>query len=298
MKTFIQTKTDFATITTDSAFDSTQFLNMAIQSTLGKFDWNFNKDSCQYTSVAQQQYYPMPYNMRSASYVNVFANSIYYVPEEIRQGSLWRKINYVTTVYSDVPYYWFVSNRTKQIGLFPTPANAGNPIVVGYTKATKVYGVANYTTGTVSTVANSVTVTGAGGAAFDDSMIGSFIKITSTDTVLAGLWFEIADVPTAVTLTLRNSVPVAVAGKAFIIAELIPYLDGYEDLALYQALETYYHLRQLDSQAEFYKEKCKEMFEDMKQRDMRSESDLIKKQTGFARIDPNRDPYAIFVKNP
>jgi len=303
-KTFLQVKTDFATVTNDSNFDPTQFLNMAIQYVHSKFDWNFNKSSVTFDSVAQQQYYPAPYNMRSASFVNIYANNNYYVPQEIRQGSLWRRINYnaassggACVVYSDIPAYWFVSNRTKQIGIYPTPANSSNPITVGYTKTTKVFGAAAYTTGTVTTVANSSTITGAA-SAWDKSMIGSYIKITSADTVLNGLWFEISDVSAAGTLKIQGAMPIAVAGKNYTINELVPFLDGYEDIALYMAAENYYDLREMENIAAKYRQRWEQMMAEMKLRDQRSESDLMKKQFNIPMIDPNKAPDSIFVRTP
>ena len=268
---------------------------------MAKSDWNFNKDSWTVMSVAQQQYYPAPFNMRSASYLNVFANNQYYVPSEIRSGKDWRQINYITTVYSDVVSRWFVSNRTKQFGLYPIPANSDNPITLGFTKATKVYGAADYDTGTVSTTANSVTVVGDNTTAWDKSMIGNYIQIMDDTSILNGIWIEISDVPDANTLTLRYTVPISVAEASYIIAEMIPFLDGFEDIALYMALETYYRMRELENQADFWKLKwggddgSRGLLAEMKQRDQRSENDLMKKQNKNYRYDPNRDPFAIRV---
>jgi hypothetical protein len=266
---------------------------LAIHRVLGRGDWNFNKDRKDYTTVAQSQYFDPPYNADKIEYANVYSNLIWYVPKELRSGSYWRVLNR-TEVYSDIPQYWNISTRTRKIGLYPIPATAGNTVRIGFTKKIRDLSVADYTTGTVTTTANSTTITGAG-TTFTPRMVGEWIKITSTTTVLGDMWLEINGYTSATVITVRESVPVAVAGASFTIAELIPFPDGFEDIPLWFALDKYYQMREKPTLGREYERMWKEALDELERRDIRSATGILEKQTPIKPIDPNTDPWAIDI---
>lgn len=297
MKTFNQTVTDFQTLSNDAS-TGTQTLaktlvNLANHRILGRGDWNFNKDSKDYTTVALQQEYDPPYNADKIEFVNFYAGSIWYAPKEMRSDDYWTILNR-TTVYSDAPQFWHISTRTRKFGLYPIPSSAGNTIRVVFTKKIRDLSVADYTTGTVTTVANSITITGAG-TTFTPRMVGSWIKITSTTTVLGDMWFEINGYTSATVITVRESVPVAVAGASFTISELIPFPDGFEDIPLWFALDKYYQMREKPTLGREYERMWKEALEELERRDVRSATGILEKQTPITPVDPNSDPYAINI---
>jgi hypothetical protein len=301
MKSFNQTITDIQGITKDNSADTLTLLKMwvneCVHHDLSLSDWNFNKDSKQYTSVAQQQDYDTPYNAAKISYVRIYVGGIWYTPKEVKSGTLWSQLNYVN-VYSDIPIYWHVHNRTRKVSIYPIPSSTSQTIKVGFTKKVRDLSVADYTTGTISTTANSLTIVGAGGATFNPKMVGRWIKITSTDTVLGDMWFEISDYTNATTILVRESIPVAVTGASYTIAEMIPFMEGFEDIALRYALDKYYQFREKPTLAREYERMWTESLTEMMSRDQRSADGVLEKETPLQVIDPNRNPWAIEIKMP
>ena len=297
MKSFNQTSTDFTTISGDASATNLAFgksmINQGIHHILSLSDWNFNKDSKDYTTVAATQDYNAPYNCLKVEFVRVYYGSLWYTPTEIRTGEEWSKLNN-TTVSGDIPYFWYVSNRTRKISLFPIPSTGGATMRVGFTKKQRDFSVADYTTGTLTTVLNSAAITGAG-VAWTASMIGRGLKITSTATILGDFWFEILTIPTALTMTIRELTPAVVAGASYTISEMIPFLDGFEDIPLYYALEKYYQMRIQPVQAREYERMWRDGVQEMLGRDQRSATGILEKQTPLQVVNPNSNPWSITI---
>jgi len=297
MKTFNQVVSDFQSITKDSSTATLalakQWVNDCVHQILSMSDWNFNKDSKSFSSVAQQQDYDPPYNALKIDYVNVYFGNVWYVPQEVRSGDLWRQINNVV-VYSDIPTQWYVSNRTRKISLFPISNSANQTIKIGFTKKVRDLSVADYTTGTVSTTANSTAIVGAG-TTFTQRMIGSKIKITSASTVIGDMWFEINTYTDALHITVKESIPVAVAGASFTISEPIPFMEGFEDISLFFALEKYYRLREKFGVSNEYRAMWQDYIKDMEMRDLRSVQGILEQQTPVDLVDSNENPWCINI---
>jgi len=298
MKSFTQTYTDCQNITKDSSTDTLAlfktWINDSIHKVLSLSDWNFNKDAKTYTSVAQQQDYDTPYNAAKIDYVRIYMGGVYYTPKEIKSGTLWQQINYVP-VYSDVPQLYHISNRTRKICIYPIPSSTDQTIKIGYTKRVRDLSVADYTTGTITTVANDNTITGAG-VTWVNKMAGRYINITNTSEVIGGMWLEIVSlVPASSTLEVRENMPVAVVGASYTIAEMIPFMDGFEDIAYWYALDKFYQMKEMPTMAREYERMWKESLDEMLARDLRSCEDVLEKETPVEILDPNTDSWAIQI---
>lgn len=285
-KTFNQGATDYTTISNDdSAANLTlgkSLMNQCIHTVLSMADWTFNRGTKTYDTVASQQYYSPPSDMKRVDYVNVTVDDVTYTPKEIKTDREWDILNEVS-VEGDVPEYWFISNSTQKIGLFPIPSSAGNTITVGYTKKIKDLSVADYTTGTISGTVDTVALTGAGGATFSSAMVGRSIQID-------GFWYLITAVPTAATLTVRETLKATYSGETFTISELIPFPDGFEDIPLWYALSKYYLMREKTPLATSYNSLYVNSVDEMLRRDARSVIGLVEKQTPVKQVDPNMYP--------
>jgi hypothetical protein len=297
MKSFAQTNTDFTTLSHDASTANValgkSLINTCIKKVLSLSNWTFNKDSKTYASVALQQEYDPPYNAAKLEYVNVYYGGVWYAPIEVRNGTQWRLLNNVT-VYSDIPNYWYVSNRTKKWSLSPIPSSTGTVIKVGFTKKIRDLSVADYTTGTITTTANSTAIVGVL-TVWTKRMIGEYIKITSADTIVGDYWFEITGVTDATHLTVREEVPVAVAGASYTIAEMIPLPDGFEDIPLWYALSIYYQQREQPVLAGNWERMYKEGIAELERRDARSVVGILEQQGEIGGIDPNSNVWGIEI---
>jgi hypothetical protein len=109
------------------------------------------------------------------------------------------------------------------------------------------------------------------------------------------MWLEINGYTSGTVITVRESVPVAVAGASFTIAELIPFPDGFEDIPLWFALDKYYQMREKPALGREYERMWKEALDELERRDIRSATGILEKQTPITPVDVNSDPWAIDI---
>jgi len=299
MKSFNQTVSDFKILSNDSSVANDtlgkSLINIALHKVLAMSNWTFNKDSKTFSSVASQQSYDPPYNAARIEYVSVTFGSVVYVPKEVRDGKDWAILNSVV-VTSDVPQYWYVSNRTKKISVFPVPASVNQTWKIGFLKKNRDYSASDYTTGTVTTTANSTAIVGAG-TSWNKAMIGRYIQISGTNTILDGFWFEITAVTDTTHLTVREFAPVAVATASYTLTEMMPFPDGFEEIPLWFALDKYYQMKEKPVLAREYEKMWTESVAEMERKDSRSATGLLEKQGDLNPIDPNINPWGITILN-
>jgi len=285
MKTYNQTATDFTTISNDASAANLalgkSLMNQCIHKILAMDDWTFNRNTYTFATVASQQDYNPPYDMWRMDYLNLTYGGVKYVPIEIKSGRKWALLNEVL-VYGNVPQYWFISNKTQKIGIWPIPSDALGSVKIGYIKKVRDLSVADYTTGTIAGTIDTTALTG-GGATFTSAMIGRYIQID-------GFWYLITAVPTAATLTTREKLKDTYTTSTFTISELIPFPDGFEDIPLWYALEKYYQMREKPVIANQYGLMWRESQQEMLRRDSRSVVGILEKEPSIRAFDPNIFP--------
>lgn len=208
-------------------------------------DWPFLwKQYTKVTTTSQAINLPAYTSHPQSVYVTV--GSYRYSPKEVSTRTEWDKINEVV-VTSDIPTHYFIYDG--QILLFPTPATAGNTVTFNARKLARDLNVADYTTGSITTVATSgvtTTVTGSG-TTWHTGMIGRFIRITDGDAAntLSGdhMWYEIASVPTSTTLTLTRTyggTAIAAATASYTIGQVSLIPEPHNQLPIFEALKIYF----------------------------------------------------------
>ena len=302
-KTFIQAQNDLAVLANDpllavsGASNATAqiLLNMGVKYIMAMADWNFNKTSTDITSVASQQAYAIPYNVARVDKVFVYANSLWYAPEEIKSEEQWRKMNYTTSVYSDVAQYWHYSLVDGKVEIFPTPANAGSTIRVLYTKKIRdLSQTAGYATGTISTTAGSGAVVGVG-TTFTARMAGQGLKITSATTPIGDYWLEIVSFTDTTNISVKPTIPTTLAGASYTINEMLPFPDGFEDLATWFALDSYYQSREMTAISNRYSSMWRDALGELKARDQRTTGGILKQEPTSGIVNPNYNPWSIEI---
>lgn len=298
MKSFTQTYTDCQNTTKDSSTDTLAlfktWINDCCHKVLSLSDWNFNKSYKDYTTTANQKDFEKPYNAAKIGGVRVYTGGVYYMPREMKNDRIWEQINYVVT-YSDVPSYWHYNDETGMVELYPTHTSASDTVRIYFTKRTRDLSVADYTTGTVTTVANDQTITGAG-ATWVLKMEGRYIKITDTSNIIGDMWFEIESVvPASSTLEIKENMPVASAGASYTIAEMIPFMDGFEDIAFWYALDKFYQMKEMPVMAREYERMYNEALSEMIGRDQKSADGVLVQELPVETINPNTNPWGIEI---
>lgn len=210
-------------------------------------NWWFLEKPFTLTTIASTQFLDIPGDIdRLTSDPYVTVSSTRYTPREAPSRAFWDNLN-ETSYTSDFPEYWYLFNG--QLGLYPTPATAGNTITFTAKQRVRDLNVADYTTGaitTTATTANVTTVTGSG-VTWHTGMIGRWIRITdgSAANTLSGdhQWYQIATVPTSATLTLENpygGTALAAASATYAIGQMSILPEAYDELPVFLALQIYF----------------------------------------------------------
>lgn len=259
MKSYTTYRNTFGTLTKNSAAANLtladQLINDSLRYLTGKF--YFNERSYTTTTVAQQQFYNLPPQVKNLINVTVNIGSVLWTPQVSPSREHWDALNTIT-FYQDFPSYFFVFDG--QCGIFPIPASSDNIITMNYKIRTKDLSQADYTTGTVSVTNNSATITGST-TTFIPDMVGRWIRVT--EPTGDGQWYEIGAYVSATQLTLLNPYTgLTASGASYTIGEMPILAEDYQDLALYRALWIYFNsIVPNPNQAKLYKNLYDEGYE-------------------------------------
>lgn len=211
------------------------------------------------TTVASQQSYFIPTKIYKLNDVTVTVGSYTYRPREITNRKDWDSVN-MTTYTSDIPNWYYVYD--DKVYFYPTPASNGNTITFNGMRRFKNMTAADYTTGTVTTLAaNGTAVTGSG-TTWTSAMIGRYIKIDSD-----GFWYEITAVGSTTTLTIKKAyqgTAIAAGSETYTIGEMPVTPEAYQDALAWRPLWIYF-TQQKDDRAPVYKAMFDEIEAQMKE---------------------------------
>ena len=247
MISYTKYRTDFGTLSKNSSTANLALgdtlINQSLRYLTGKF--YFNERSYSTLTVANQQFYPLPPQVKRLIDVTVTIGSVVWLTKPCPNREYWDSLN-VITFYQDFPSFHFVYNG-NEVGIWPTPASAGNTITMNYQIRTTDLSMADVThttaSTTVSITTNTTTVT-ASGSTFKAWMAGEWIQIppSSTDATNGdNKWYQIASVTSATVLVLENPYTGAtVTGANFTIGQMPILAEDYQDLALYRSLWIYF----------------------------------------------------------
>jgi len=251
MKSCTEYRTSFGNITGNTSIENLDYglglVNDSLRYLTSKF--YLNERSYTTTTVAQQQFYRLPPQVKELINLTVTIGSVKWIPNVCPTRDYWDSLN-VITFYQDFPSFFFVYDG--QVGIFPTPASSGNTIEMHYKTRIKDLSQADYTTGTVAITQDTTTLTGTG-TTFIKNMEDRWIRIA--EPTGDGNWYQIKTYTDATHLELYNKYTgPTVSGGTYIIGEMPIMPEDYQDLALYRALHVYYNSRVPNpSQADLYK---------------------------------------------
>lgn len=207
-------------------------------------DWPFLERRRVILTVALTQAVTLPYDCDLVREVSVIptGSTITYTPRECSNRAQWDMLN-LTPTRSDIPEWYFVF--AGQLLLWPIPVNSNNSVYIVQKSRVIDLSVADYTTGTITTLANGGTAVTGSGTAWTSQMVGRYIRITMTDTAGTGdgLWYEIAGVASATSLTLTRAyggTAIAAGSAAYTIGQMPLLPEAFHDLPWQWAAGTYW----------------------------------------------------------
>lgn len=198
-------------------------------------------------STVGVQSYPIPPQVSKIKNNTITIGQLVYTPAPVQSIQEWTMLNALPYT-SDIPNYFFIYNN--QVKFWPFPSTSGNIISFNYKSRTPDLSFADYSTGTLSTLAvgsNSVTgvgtswnTTGAYPLNKDLTFFNLYLKISPPSG--EGIWYQIKSFQSDTALTLvqpLQNVPSATAAN-YVIGQLPLLQEDFHDMLVYGALMVYH----------------------------------------------------------
>jgi hypothetical protein len=199
-------------------------------------------------TVASQEGYQIPNGFRKLIDLMVFSGSgsssdTIYSPEMVFDPTKWKLILQYRLGTQDVPYFTYVENQKFYIQ--PIPATSGLLIRLRGRLQTSDLTIADYTTGTITSVANGGTAVVGSGTTWTEDMVGRYIQITQTTAANGGdgFWYEIGGWTDATHISLLKpyeGTDIAAGSAAYTIGQVSPIPAAYDVGVVYRATALYW----------------------------------------------------------
>ena len=246
MLTFTQRRNLAGKLANDSSSATLSVLDTLMNAFEKKISkkFNFLETSLYASTVASQQFYELPNNFGKLKNITVTIGTTKYQPQLITSRDQWDNLNSTTSITDDVPQYCYIFDG--RIGFYPIPSSATtNAIYIHYHKKFKDLSVADYTTGTITSVAVGGTAVVGSSTVWTAKMAGMAIQITDSSTANTGdgVWYEIESVESATTLTLRypyQGIAIEAGTAAYTIGQISYLPEDIQILPVFKALVTYF----------------------------------------------------------
>lgn len=254
MKTYTILRNTYGSITnniqTANLTLGDQFINDSIRTICnlqgGKL--RFLESTSNMSTVASQETYQIPNKYRKLIDMYIYSGSgsssdTIYAPEMVFDPVRWKEILQYRLGTQDVPSFTYVERTTYKIQ--PIPASTGNLIVLRGRLQVNDLTIADYTTGTIVSVANGGTAVVGSGTTWTADMVGRYIQITQTTAANGGdgFWYEIGGWTDATHITLAKPYEgtVVVAGSATYTIGQVPVIPAaYQPAILHRAIALYW----------------------------------------------------------
>ena len=268
-------------------------INTSLRRIYGLHSFPFLFKTATATTVANQQFYQLPYDFGKLTNITVLVGSTAYSPTMVPDRLFWDDLNIVATgLTSNIPVYFYVFNG--QLGLYPTPSSNGNTITFVYKRAIRDLSIADYTTGSVVSIANGGTAMVGTGTTWAVSMAGRFIRVTESDTANKGdgNWYEIASSGSTTTLSLVRTyggTSISAGTAAYTIGQMPILPEPYQIMPIYEAASNYWRMENQPQIAAVWDSKWQQMETEL-MAEYGSTSDLVAwndDRTSLDNLNPN-----------
>lgn len=199
-------------------------------------------------TVASQETYQIPNGFRKLIDMYIYSGSgsssdTIYSPEMVFDPTKWKNILQYRLGTQDVPYFTYVENKTFKIQ--PIPSSSGNLIVVRGRLETKDLSIADYTTGTITSISSDGTAVVGSSTVWTKDMIGRYIQITETTASNGGdgFWYEIGGWTDATHITLTKpyeGTSISAGSAAYTIGQCSVVPSAYDVGIVYRATALYW----------------------------------------------------------
>lgn len=244
MRTFTKYRNDIAKQCNVSTIDATAMsiidsnLNDSIRTICnlqgGKL--RFLESTKNMTTVADQESYQIPNGFRKLIDMYIYSGTgsssdTIYSPEMVFDPTKWKLIKQYKLGSASTPYFTYVENTTYKIQ--PIPSTTGNLITLRGRLRVRDLTIADYTTGSVVSIANGATAVVGTGTTWTADMVGRYIQITETTAANGGdgFWYEIGTYTSATSIGLTKpyeGTSIAAGTATYTIGQCSPIPEAYD----------------------------------------------------------------------
>jgi len=200
------------------------------------------------TTVADQETYEIPNGFRKLIDMYIYngtgvATDTIYAPRMVFDPQLWKRVLQSHLGSQQVPYFTYVENTTFKIQ--PIPSVTGNLMVLRGRLQTRDLTIADYTAGTITSIANGGTAVVGSGTTWTADMVGRYIQITNTTAANGGdgFWYEIGSYTNATSIGLKKpyeGTSIAAGTAAYTIGQCSVIPEAYDIGICYRAAALYW----------------------------------------------------------
>lgn len=250
----------YGKLTNDSSSTNLSFgdtiINDSIRAICSLRPWWFLETPDTVATVASQQSYQIPNSIRKITDLYVTVGSMTYYPSFVGTPEDWKMIIASNLGTSDVPLFWY--REANKVYFAPTPASNSNTITFRGRKQMRDLNIADYTAGSVVSIANAGTAVVGSGTTWTADMVGRFIRFTETDAALGGdgYWYEIGSYTSATSIGLLKpyeGTAIAAGSAAYTIGQMSPIPQEYDIAPVYRATAIYYEKEDVGAAERFWR---------------------------------------------
>lgn len=210
-------------------------------------NWPWREIEKTVDTVASQDYVYVPNDMEKVTGVRVVVGSgtsaTIYMPRLLYDAQMWQKALAMRLGENEYPYYCY--QQGQKLRFVPTPSTTGTDVVLIGRRALRDLSIADYSTGSIVSVANGGTAVVGTGTTWTTSMAGRYIRITESDTANKGdgFWYEVASVGSATTLTLVKAyqgTAIAAGTAGYSLGQITYEPEAYQMAPIYRALALFF----------------------------------------------------------
>lgn len=254
MKTWTNLISEYKTLTNNTTTTNEEngaiYLNDSIRTICnlqgGKL--RFLESTKDMVTVASQEGYQIPNGFRKLIDMQIYSGSgsssdTIYAPEMVYDPTKWKLIQQYKLGTASTPYFVYVENQKFYIQ--PIPSTSGNLIRLRGRLQTRDLSIADYETGTITSIANAGTAVVGSGTTWTADMVGRYIRITETTAAGGGdgFWYQIGTYTSATSIGLLKpyeGTTIAAGTATYVLGQCSPIPEAYDTAILYRAVALYW----------------------------------------------------------
>lgn len=246
MLTYTTTRNLLGKLTSDSSAENLLVLdtlhNEFIREVISLKPWPFRDRTRTFSTNISNIHY-LPADCGKVNTITVTIGSTTYTPRIVKTREEWDMLNQSTTT-SNTPEAVFVFDNF--FSFYPAVASATTDAgLISFKRNHKDLSIADYTTGTITSITSGSTTVVGDSTAWTSQMAGRWIRITESNTANTGdgEWYEIASVTSATVLELvspYNGTSISAGTAAYTIGQASMIPQGFEMLPVHRTIEHYF----------------------------------------------------------